>query len=56
MDRYETMEVRYEQFEQLDEQLYELRKRNWYPVLSRNFREEDDVFSELITFKVYDDA
>lgn len=55
MERYETVEIRYKQLEDLDRQLYELRKRNWYPCMSRNFFCEGDVFGEWVTFKVFED-
>ena len=55
MDRYETVEVVYEQYEELDAQLYALKRRGWIPRMSRNFRDNGDNFSELITFEVYSD-
>jgi len=55
MDRYETVELRYEQTEDLDRQLYTLMRRGWVPVLTRGFSSDGGVFSELITFKVYED-
>lgn len=55
MNRYETVEMKYEQTEDLDEQLFKLRLRGWFYRGSRNFKQENGVFSEWATFEVYDD-
>ena len=51
MVEYKTEEIRFETFEELDEQLNTLRKKGWKPLLHREYDVEDGMVA-WITFEV----
>lgn len=51
---YETVELKYSQYEEFDKQLWELQRRDWHPHVCLSHVEDDNGFTTVITFKVYD--